>query len=67
LAALAAPYGSYLLGDFGRRDRAEKIVGASIGGALAGAGTGYYMDEQERNSANASPAPASTSFVMATI
>ncbi|WP_432814551.1 OmpA family protein [Sphingorhabdus sp.] len=39
----------YLLGDLigGRRDRTEKIVGAGIG-AVAGAGVGYYMDEQEK-------------------
>ena len=38
-----------LLGDLigGKRDRTEKIVGAGIG-AVAGAGVGYYMDEQEK-------------------
>jgi outer membrane protein OmpA-like peptidoglycan-associated protein len=41
--------GGYLLGDLigGRRDRTEKILGAGIG-AIAGAGVGYYMDEQEK-------------------
>ncbi len=41
--------GGYLLGDLigGRNDRTEKIVGAGIG-AIAGAGVGYYMDEQEK-------------------
>ena len=41
--------GGYLLGDLvgGRRDRTEKIVGAGIG-AVAGAGVGYYMDQQEK-------------------
>jgi outer membrane protein OmpA-like peptidoglycan-associated protein len=41
--------GGYLLGDLigGKRDRTEKILGAGIG-AVAGAGVGYYMDEQEK-------------------
>ncbi len=41
--------GGYLLGDIlgGRNDRTAKIVGAGLGG-LAGAGIGYYMDEQEK-------------------
>lgn len=41
--------GGYLLGDIvgGRHDRTEKIVGAGIG-AVAGAGVGAYMDNQER-------------------
>lgn len=41
--------GGYLLGDIlgGRNDRTAKIVGAGLGG-LAGAGVGYYMDEQEK-------------------
>jgi outer membrane protein OmpA-like peptidoglycan-associated protein len=41
--------GGYLLGDLvgGRRDRTEKILGAGIG-AVAGAGVGYYMDQQEK-------------------
>lgn len=39
----------FLLGDIlgGKRDRTEKIVGAGIG-AVAGAGIGYYLDEQEK-------------------
>ena len=38
-----------MLGDLvgGRHDRAEKIIGAGIGG-IAGAGIGAYMDKQER-------------------
>ncbi len=46
---LAAALGGYLLGDLvgGRHDRTEKILGAGIG-AIAGAGIGSYMDEQER-------------------
>ena len=49
IGGLGGALGGYLLGDLvgGRRDRTEKIVGAGIG-ALAGAGVGYYMDEQER-------------------
>lgn len=45
----AGALGGYLLGDLigGRRDRTEKIVGAGIG-AIAGAGVGYYMDQQEK-------------------
>jgi outer membrane protein OmpA-like peptidoglycan-associated protein len=41
--------GGYLLGDLigGHNDRTEKIVGAGIG-AVAGAGAGYYMDQQEK-------------------
>jgi outer membrane protein OmpA-like peptidoglycan-associated protein len=41
--------GGYLLGDLigGRNDRTEKILGAGIG-AVAGAGAGYYMDQQEK-------------------
>jgi outer membrane protein OmpA-like peptidoglycan-associated protein len=41
--------GGYLLGDLvgGRSDRTEKILGAGIG-AVAGAGVGYYMDQQEK-------------------
>ena len=41
--------GGYLLGDLigGKNDRTEKIIGAGLGG-LAGAGVGYYMDEQEK-------------------
>jgi outer membrane protein OmpA-like peptidoglycan-associated protein len=49
IGGIGGALGGYLLGDVvgGRRDRTEKIVGAGIG-ALAGAGVGYYMDEQER-------------------
>lgn len=45
----AGALGGYLLGDLigGKRDRTEKILGAGIG-AVAGAGVGYYMDEQEK-------------------
>lgn len=41
--------GGYLLGDIigGRNDRTEKILGAGIG-AVAGAGIGNYMDQQEK-------------------
>lgn len=41
--------GGYLLGDLvgGRNDRTEKILGAGIG-AVAGAGIGNYMDQQEK-------------------
>ena len=49
IGGLGGALGGYLLGDLigGRRDRTEKILGAGIG-AVAGAGVGYYMDEQER-------------------
>ena len=49
LGAAVGAVGGYLLGDLvgGRRDRTEKIVGAGIG-AIAGAGVGAYMDNQER-------------------
>jgi len=49
IGGVGGALGGYLLGDLvgGRRDRTEKILGAGIG-ALAGAGVGYYMDEQER-------------------
>jgi hypothetical protein len=49
IGGIGGALGGYLLGDLvgGRRDRTEKILGAGIG-ALAGAGVGYYMDEQER-------------------
>ncbi|MFN5128327.1 MAG: OmpA family protein [Sphingomonadaceae bacterium] len=49
IGGVGGALGGYLLGDLigGRRDRTEKIVGAGIG-ALAGAGVGYYMDEQEK-------------------
>ena len=47
-AAIGA-LGGYLLGDLigGKNSRTEEIVGAGIG-AVAGAGVGYYMDEQEK-------------------
>ncbi len=49
IGGVAGALGGYLLGDLigGRRDRTEKILGAGIG-AIAGAGVGYYMDEQEK-------------------
>jgi outer membrane protein OmpA-like peptidoglycan-associated protein len=49
IGGAAGALGGYLLGDLigGRRDRTEKILGAGIG-AVAGAGVGYYMDEQEK-------------------
>ena len=49
IGGIGGALGGYLFGDLvgGRRDRSEKILGAGIG-ALAGAGVGYYMDEQER-------------------
>jgi outer membrane protein OmpA-like peptidoglycan-associated protein len=49
IGGIGSALGGYLLGDLigGRRDRTEKIVGAGIG-AIAGAGVGYYMDEQEK-------------------
>jgi outer membrane protein OmpA-like peptidoglycan-associated protein len=49
IGGAAGALGGYLLGDLigGRRDRTEKILGAGIG-AIAGAGVGYYMDEQEK-------------------
>jgi outer membrane protein OmpA-like peptidoglycan-associated protein len=49
IGGIGGALGGYLLGDLvgGRSDRTEKIVGAGIG-ALAGAGVGYYMDEQEK-------------------
>jgi outer membrane protein OmpA-like peptidoglycan-associated protein len=49
IGGLGGALGGYLLGDLigGRRDRTEKILGAGIG-AVAGAGAGYYMDEQEK-------------------
>ncbi len=49
IGGLGGALGGYLLGDIvgGRRDRTEKIVGAGIG-AVAGAGIGYYLDQQER-------------------
>ncbi|WOK37879.1 OmpA family protein [Sphingomonas sp. C3-2] len=49
IGAIAGVVGGFLVGDLvgGRRDRTEKILGAGIG-ALAGAGIGHYMDEQEK-------------------
>jgi outer membrane protein OmpA-like peptidoglycan-associated protein len=49
IGGVAGAVGGYLLGDLigGRRDRTEKILGAGIG-AIAGAGVGYYMDQQEK-------------------
>jgi outer membrane protein OmpA-like peptidoglycan-associated protein len=49
IGGLGGALGGYLLGDLigGKRDRTEKILGAGIG-AVAGAGAGYYMDEQEK-------------------
>lgn len=49
IGGVSGALGGYLLGDLigGRRDRTEKILGAGIG-AVAGAGVGYYMDQQEK-------------------
>jgi outer membrane protein OmpA-like peptidoglycan-associated protein len=49
VGGLGGALGGYLLGDLigGRNDRTEKILGAGIG-AVAGAGAGYYMDQQEK-------------------
>jgi outer membrane protein OmpA-like peptidoglycan-associated protein len=49
IGGIGGAIGGYLLGDLigGRRDRTEKILGAGIG-AIAGAGVGYYMDQQEK-------------------
>lgn len=49
IGGVGGALGGYLLGDLigGKRDRTEKIVGAGIG-AVAGAGVGYYMDQQEK-------------------
>ena len=49
IGGVGGALGGYLLGDLigGRNDRTEKIVGAGIG-AVAGAGAGYYMDQQEK-------------------
>ena len=48
IGGIGGALGGYLLGDLvgGRHDRTEKILGAGIG-AIAGAGIGSYMDEQE--------------------
>lgn len=49
IGGIGGVVGGYLLGDIlgGRNDRTAKIVGAGLGG-LAGAGIGYYMDQQEK-------------------
>ena len=49
IGGIGGALGGYLLGDLvgGKRDRTEKILGAGIG-AVAGAGSGAYMDAQER-------------------
>ena len=49
IGGIGGALGGYLLGDLvgGRHDRTEKILGAGIG-AIACAGIGSYMDEQER-------------------
>jgi outer membrane protein OmpA-like peptidoglycan-associated protein len=49
VGGLGGALGGYLLGDLigGKNDRTEKILGAGIG-AVAGAGAGYYMDQQEK-------------------
>ncbi len=49
IGGLGGALGGYLLGDLigGKNSRTEEIVGAGIG-AVAGAGVGYYMDEQEK-------------------
>ncbi len=49
IGGLGGALGGYLIGDLigGKSDRTEKILGAGIG-AVAGAGVGYYMDEQEK-------------------
>ncbi|MBJ7439565.1 MAG: OmpA family protein [Sphingopyxis sp.] len=49
IGGIGGALGGYLLGDLigGKNSRTEEIVGAGIG-AVAGAGVGYYMDEQEK-------------------
>lgn len=49
IGGIGGAVGGYLLGDLigGRNDRTEKILGAGIG-AVAGAGIGHYMDQQEK-------------------
>ncbi len=49
LGGIGGALGGYLLGDLigGRNDRTEKLLGAGIG-AVAGAGIGRYMDNQEK-------------------
>src|SRR3546814_4864746 len=49
IGGVGGALGGYLLGDLigGKNSRTEEIVGAGIG-AVAGAGAGYYMDQQEK-------------------
>ena len=49
IGGVGGALGGYLLGDLigGKHSRTEEIVGAGIG-AVAGAGVGYYMDQQEK-------------------
>jgi outer membrane protein OmpA-like peptidoglycan-associated protein len=49
IGGVGGALGGYLLGDLigGKHSRTEEIVGAGIG-AVAGAGAGYYMDQQEK-------------------
>lgn len=49
IGGLGGAVGGYLLGDLigGRNSRTEEILGAGIG-AVAGAGIGHYMDQQEK-------------------
>jgi len=49
IGGVGGALGGYLLGDLigGRNDRTEKLLGAGIG-AIAGAGIGRYMDNQEK-------------------
>ena len=49
IGGLGGAVGGYLLGDLigGKNSRTEEIIGAGIG-AVAGAGIGHYMDQQEK-------------------
>lgn len=49
LGGVGGAAAGFLLGDIlgGKRDRTAKILGTGIG-AVAGAGVGYYLDEQEK-------------------
>ena len=49
IGGIGGALGGYLIGDLvgGSNDRTAKILGAGIG-AVAGAGVGNYMDEQEK-------------------
>lgn len=49
IGGIGGALGGYLLGDLigGRNSRTEEILGAGIG-AIAGAGIGNYMDQQEK-------------------